>query len=164
MDISTEEDLAKIETLNCEQKKVHKKKKKAHKSTKSINLETQGMTNIELNFPFEGTIEKSKFSGELDASKLQNLSDSTTAPFSVHIRDTSGVLGGRSYTVQKDGEIFNFPSVTTVLSHTVPKQRGFMLSNWRKGLVKEFGEDGYLQVRDEIKALGNRFHEVKYLL
>ena len=26
--------------------------------------------------------------------------------------------------------------------------------------MKEFGEDGYLQVRDEVKALGSRFHEV----
>ena len=121
------------------------------------------MTDIELNFPFEGTIEKSKFSDKLDASQLKNLSDSTTAPFSVHITDTNEVQGGRAYTVRKDGEIFNFPSVTTVLSQTLPKQRGFMLSNWRKRVVKESGEDGYLQVRDEIKALGNRFHEVLYI-
>jgi hypothetical protein len=34
-----------------------------------------------------------------------------------------------------------------------------MLSNWKKGIMREFGKDGYLQLKTEVQGHGNRFHE-----
>jgi hypothetical protein len=155
-------------------KKKKKKRKRTQKKTEpkpSVKddfsmspAETHDMPGIELNFPFEGTLNKPESPCLLESlTQLQNPSEDTTKTFSIHIHknSTNSESNARTYSIQKDDEIFFFPSVTTILSHTLPKRRGFMLSNWKRNLVKEFGEDGYLQVRDQIRELGIRFHAVR---
>ena len=110
---------------------------------------------IELNFPFRGTL-----------SKCDTFDHSKPLPetkFTVH-QHNCGSDAQRKYMISCSDEMLHFPSVTTVLSCTVPKKRKFMLSMWKKGIVREYGEDGYHQIRDEIKALGNKFHLVRLTL
>ena len=80
--------------------------------------------------------------------------------FTVYKGNSSEV---RTYIVERGDEVLCLPSVTTVLNLTLPKSRNFMLNNWKKGMVREYGEMGYQQVRDEIKAVGKEFHAVRTL-
>ena len=142
------------------------KKKRTRKATKSdkdkANLPSnyiKEVADISLNFPFEGTLHKQEASGAFKTSKhLQNLVENV---FTVHIGTASSGSDTRMYNIHKNGEVFHLPSVTTVLGQTLPRQRSFMLSRWKKGVVREVGENGYLQVRDQFRNLGSRFHEVR---
>ena len=119
---------------------------------------------IELNFPFEGTISKPEIETLPETPETHGKSVTSTSggdAFTVHMADATDGSDARVYNICRDGEaVFYLPSVTTILSQTLPRQRGFMLSNWRRGLVKELGEGGYLQVRDQTRASGKRFHAV----
>ena len=119
---------------------------------------------IELNFPFEGTISKPEIETVPKTSETHGKSVTATSggdAFTVHMADATDGSDARVYNIRRNGEaVFHLPSVTTILSQTLPRQRGFMLSNWRRGLVRELGEGGYLQVRDQTRASGKRFHAV----
>lgn len=162
-DMLTLENETSSEPVECE--KTKKRRKPTRKTSKtsdkndtaSVPAEVQEAAGI---FPFEGTLTYPETSCTPNTSTLLHNSENIANTFTVHIGNATDGSDARTYFIHKDGERFHLPSVTTILSRTVPKQRGFMLSNWRKGLVKEFGEAGYLQVKDQIKALGSRFHAV----
>ena len=114
-------------------------------------------TQFNLHFPFRGTLSK------CDVSDLSNICrdvPETETTFSIHKCNACDTSDERKYVVCKGDEVFSLPSVTTVLNLTLPKKRNFMLYNWKRGMVREFGEDGYRQVKDEIKAAGCKFHVV----
>ena len=148
------------------EEKSKRRRVKARKTSrpKSDNLSINSpkdskVVGIELDFPFEGTLNKPQASREqLTSNRLQHSNGDT---LTTHIgMVTAAGSDARTYDIHRNGRVFQLPSVTTVLSHTLPKQRGFMLSHWRKGLVREFGEEGYQQVRNKIIHLGSKFHAV----
>ena len=138
-----------------------KASKKKDVSSSPVAKEDLG---IELNFPFEGTISKPEIETVPETPETHGKSVTSTSggdAFTVHMADATDGSDARVYNICRDGEaVFHLPSVTTILSQTLPRQRGFMLSNWRRGLVRELGEGGYLQVRDQTRASGKRFHAV----
>ena len=105
---------------------------------------------FKLTFPFKGKC------GVTDQSSVGCCVPEPT--FTVYKGNSSEV---RTYIVERGDEVLSLPSVTTVLNLTLPKSRNFMLNNWKKGMVREYGEVGYQQVRDEIKAAGKEFHAVR---
>ena len=106
-----------------------------------------------LNFPFEG--KRKKVSTKASGTS----STPPGSPFTACI--VSNESGERVYNIQRDGLVFQFPSVTTILGGTMPKKRAFMLDSWRKGLVKERGEGGYQELVEKTRGLGSRFHKVR---
>lgn len=154
----------KIATVNGTSKEGTKKKKRTRKKKSSNKIHPSKAAEahyVELTFPFEGTLDKHELTHTPETlAALQN-SEKSGNTFTVHIGNTIDGSNTRVYYIYKNDETFTLPSVTTILSQTLPRQRGFMLSNWRKGLVKEVGEDGYQQARNQILAVGNRFHEVR---
>lgn len=152
-------------TTDDQTRKGKAKKKKRTRKTKSSNKVDPSKPAeahyLELTFPFEGTLDKQETSHTPETlAPLQN-SEKSGNTFTVHIGNATDGSDARMYCIHKNDDTFHLPSVTTILSQTLPKQRGFMLSNWRKGLVREVGEDGYQQARNQILAVGNRFHEVR---
>lgn len=155
LDVTTDDETRKEKT---KKKRQTRKKKSSNKTCPSKPPEAH---HLELTFPFEGTLDKQELSHTPETlAALQN-SDKSGNTFTVHIGNATDGSDARMYCIHKNDETFRLPSVTTILSQTLSKQRGFMLSNWRKGLVKEVGEDGYQQARNQILAVGNRFHEVR---
>ena len=149
------------------EEKSQKKRKRGVKRTKggTKGLESAGIqdtaedtASIKLEFPFKGTLNKR------DTIDTHNIIQPSTQ-FTVHRQKSiSDKCDARKYIICKGDEVFCFPSVTTVLSCTLPKKRNFMLSMWKKGIMKEFGEEGYHHFREEIKANGNKFHLVRLVL
>ena len=126
------------------------RKKKDSPSTSAPRTES----GITLNFPFEGERK------EVDATTNTNtgtLTGQESSSFTAHIVNQSG---GRVYSIHREGEVYHLPSVTTILGSTLPKERRFMLLNWKQSLVKKRGEGGYREVVDKTRVLGIRFHEV----
>lgn len=115
----------------------------------------QDRTRIKPSFPFKGTLNKCDVNDQPSCVREPT--------FTVYKENADDKSDGRTYTVCRGDEVLSLPSVTTVLNMTLPEKRNFMLNNWKKGMVKEFGEEGYQQVKDEIKAAGKRFHMVRIL-
>ena len=67
---------------------------------------------------------------------------------------------GRFYHISSASESVVFPSVTTVLGHTLTKSRYYMLRNWKKSMVKEHGEEGFESIQQQTKDTGTHFHNV----
>ena len=69
---------------------------------------------------------------------------------------------------EKNGRMYsgNKPSVTTILDATRPKSDLYALLNWRQGLIKKLGEQGYIDKVSKIRKRGTTFHQVikEYLL
>lgn len=113
-------------------------------------------------FPFEGAAPK-RAEGETGGlSSLEGEENDTPAndSFTVGRRDT---LEGRFYHIVAgvEGSEFEFPSVTTVLESTMPPSNYYSLMNWRRGQIKEHGEEGYRRMNAERLRIGIGFHKVR---
>ena len=54
-----------------------------------------------------------------------------------------------------------YPSVTSVLSLTMPSARNFLLNRWRRKKEYELGVDGAIKLRDDIRLRGTAIHGVQ---
>ena len=125
---------------------------------KELTINTENVRDtprFKLGFPFKGTLNKTGKPG-VDGCVPE-------PTFTVSKGNSGDTLEGRTYLVHCGDEVLSLPSVTTVLSLTLSKKRNFMLNNWKKSIVREYGEVGYHQVKDEIKAAGKDFHVVRTL-
>lgn len=124
------------------------RKKKDSYSTSAPRTES----GITLNFPFEGEGKRMEAATNTDTA-----SDQEASPFTAHVINQQG---GRVYSIHSGGEVYNLPSVTTILGSTLPDESRFMLYNWKRSIVKERGEEGYREVVDKTRVLGTQFHKV----
>ena len=72
--------------------------------------------------------------------------------------------GTRFYRVQIGDEDCTFPSVTNVLSHTLPVSSTYAMKTWYQKQVKELGEKGVKEMERESKTQGANFHKVNETL
>ncbi len=121
-------------------------------------------------FPFEGDTPKGVPSTTGDLASAGVDADSRVGEegrakaendsFTVGRSDTRE---GRFYHIvtrgQKSGE-FSLPSVTTVLESTMPPTNYYSLMNWRRGQIKELGEEVFKRMNAERLRIGTRFHKV----
>ena len=139
-------------------------KKRAKKSTSALvetpNHESQTEDRPPtLSFPFEG----SSYTETDDEFGIHhhNLSDlHCLGARSVIHRMDDCTSEDRFYHISSAGASVVFPSVTTVLSHTLTKSRYYMLRNWKKNMVKEHGEEGFESIQQQTKDTGTHFHKV----
>lgn len=72
--------------------------------------------------------------------------------------------GTRFYRVRIGDENCTFPSVTNVLSHTLPVSSTYAMKMWYQKQVKELGEEGVKEMEREGKTQGANFHKVNVTL
>lgn len=118
-------------------------KKTKKKKLKKVDIEH---TRAEPSFPFEG----------VESAKCHASSD-------IDIERVDSLNGVRHYVINSPEESYRFPSVTTVLDATQPPEMYFRLRNWRKGLVREHGEQGSINIAQGIIRSGKNFHKVPSL-
>lgn len=53
-----------------------------------------------------------------------------------------------------------YPSVTSVLNVTRPKNEFYALLNWQQGLIKDLGEHAFKEQSQKMKTEGSTFHLV----
>lgn len=56
-----------------------------------------------------------------------------------------------------------FPSVTTVLSNTPTRSQYYRLRNWKKSMIKKYGEEQFENFQQQTKDAGTQFHQVRLL-
>lgn len=112
---------------------------------------------------------------KIEAKNVENLQVEPSFPFECaesangHRNDVSpdvervdSLNGVRHYYVTTNPEeCYCFPSVTTVLDATQPPEMYFRLRHWRKGLVREHGEQGSIDIARGIIESGKNFHKVQ---
>ena len=107
-------------------------------------------------FPFEGRPSKKKRVRDLGKA-LRNLN----GPREYKVEKNDDIDGDRFYSIiSDDGSEYSFPSVTTILSHTIPSKNYYSLKNWKKNVIKEVGEEGYKMVRLKATSSGSHLHRV----
>lgn len=66
----------------------------------------------------------------------------------------------RFYRVSSSAESVIFPSVTTVLGNTVSKSQYYRLRNWKRNMIKEYGEAEFESIQQQTRDIGTHFHQV----
>lgn len=120
-------------------------------SEQSENDKTQSGKEV---FPFEGWPSRKKRVQDLEKA-LERIKRATEHK----IGKNDSADGDRFYTISsEDGLEYVFPSVTTILSRTLPPKNYYSLKNWKKNIVSAVGEEGYKMVRLKATSSGSSFH------
>ena len=61
---------------------------------------------------------------------------------------------------EEDSEDQVLPSVTSVLSSTMPRSRWFSLHNWRRSMIKQHGAAEFKKISLQTMRNGSQFHKV----
>ena len=142
-------------------------KKRSEKSTSGVSENPNHESQAEdgpptLLFPFEGssyTETDDEFGiPHCDLSGLRCSGDRSV----IHRMDDC-TSEDRFYCISSAGASVVFPSVTTILRHTWAKSQYYMLRNWKKSMVKEYGEEGFENIQQQTKNIGTHFHKVSEL-
>ncbi len=138
-----------IQTYSSVKGDKSKPKRRARKSKTQTETKTEVQhTQAVPSFPFEGVDSANHYDRSSTVERVDSLS------------------GVRHYLINFPEESYCFPSVTTVLDGTESQATYFKLQNWRKGLVKEHGKQGFINIARDIIQSGKNFHKVckHYLL
>lgn len=137
------------------------KEEKPKKGRQKIKYKIEQAETPETSYPFEGTL-ITDTEQEENPREYSAADDEFVTPLissSVRKIDTNK---GRYYQITTaKGEVC-FPSVTTVLKHTMPKDFFFRLHNWKKSMIKEHGVKGFEVINRETRQSGTNFHLVSY--
>ena len=139
--------------LRLAQRKTKNKtaKKSAETSVQENSHKSDASRDDYLKFPLFGT-----------SAKLYTATEPLGKLLSFKAETRSHQEEGRYYLNrnEEDGEITEFPGVTTVLSQTVSRSSYFALRQWKKGLSSQLGEENIGKYMNEIRNIGSRFHQV----
>lgn len=107
-----------------------------------------------LSFPFDGKV-YTQVDDEF-FSDMPRPRDSSN----IHVVDNT-LSADRFYRISSGGASVVYPSVTTILSNTITTPQYYRLRNWKRSMIKAYGEEGFQNIRKQTIDTGTHFHKVR---